>query len=48
MTVVGLDGCRAKPLLSYLQALGILRLLHEQRTGGLVSFLGRRHTPHRQ
>ena len=30
MTVIALGGCRTTPLLSYLQGLGVLRLLHEQ------------------
>lgn len=38
MTVVALRGCRATPLLPYLQALGVLRLLHEQCTPGLTSY----------
>ncbi len=38
MTVVALGGCRATPLLSYLQALGVLHLLHEQCTPDLTSY----------
>ena len=37
MTIVALGGCRATPLLSYLQALGVLRLLHEQFAPDLTS-----------
>ena len=37
MTVVALPGCRSTPLLSYLQGLGVLRILHEQQDSGLVS-----------
>ena len=37
MTVVALPGCRSTPLLSYLQGLGVLRILHEQHTPGLLS-----------
>lgn len=36
--VVALGGCRATPLLPYLQALGVLRLLHEQCAPDLVSY----------
>ena len=38
MAVVALGGCRATPLLSYLQALGVLRLLHEQCAPDLTSY----------
>lgn len=38
MTVIALGGCRATPLLSYLQGLGILRLLHEQCPVDPVSY----------
>ena len=38
MAVVALAGCRATPLLSYLQALGALRLLHEQCAPDLTSY----------
>lgn len=38
MTVVPLSGCRSTPLLSYLQGLGLLRVLHHQYLRGVVSF----------
>ncbi|MCE2530272.1 MAG: type I-U CRISPR-associated protein Csx17, partial [Acidimicrobiia bacterium] len=38
MTVVALVGCRTTPLLSYLQALGVLRILHEQCAPELTSY----------
>ncbi len=38
MTVVALGGCRTTPLLSYLQGLGVLRLLHEQCDPKLTSY----------
>ncbi len=40
MTVVALVGCRTTPLLSYLQALGVLRILHEQCAPELTSYWG--------
>ena len=38
MTAIALRGCRATPLMSYLQALGVLRVLHEQRAPELASY----------
>lgn len=38
MTAIALHGCRATPLMSYLQALGVLRVLHEQRAPELASY----------
>ena len=38
MTFLALRGCRATPLLSYLQTLGVLRILHEQRAPELTSY----------
>ena len=38
MTFLALRGCRATPLLSYLQALGVVRLLDEQLVPELTSF----------
>lgn len=38
MTLVTLTGCRSTPLLSYIQSLGVLRILDEQHAPGLTSF----------
>ncbi|MFQ5555911.1 MAG: type I-U CRISPR-associated protein Csx17 [Acidimicrobiales bacterium] len=38
MTIVELPGCRPTPLLSYLQGLGVARLVHEQLAAGTRSF----------
>ena len=38
MTVVTLSGCRSTPLLSYLQAFGVLRILNSQHTPGIMSY----------
>ena len=37
MNLITLSGCRSTPLLSYLQGLGVLRLLDEQHAPGLTS-----------
>ncbi|MCQ3804558.1 MAG: type I-U CRISPR-associated protein Csx17 [bacterium] len=37
MTVLTLPGCRSTPLLSYLQGLGVLRVLHHQHLPGVMS-----------
>lgn len=38
MTVLALPGCRSTPLLSYLQGLGVLRVLHNQHLPGVMSY----------
>ncbi len=38
MTVFALPGCRSTPLLSYLQGLGVLRVLHNQHLPGVMSY----------